>query len=94
MTDLLLEVKNLSMHYDTLDGNVDSVKDISFSVKSGESFGLFGASPPIKNKNIFALVPPSGPVDPHKYGFNPISLEEGMDLIKPEYVYKKVKKFI
>ena len=36
MTDLLLEVKNLSMHYDTLDGNVDAVKDISFSVKSGE----------------------------------------------------------
>ena len=59
------------------------------------SFGLFGASPPIKNiSNVHALVPPTGPVDPHKYGFNPISLEEGMDLIKPEYVYKKVKKFI
>ena len=59
------------------------------------SFGLFGASPPIKNiSNIYALVPPKGPVDPHKYGFNPISLEEGMDLIKPEYVYEKIKKFI
>ena len=59
------------------------------------SFGLFGASPPIKNiNNIHALVPPIGPVDPHKYGFNPISLVEGMDLIKPEYVYKKIKKFI
>ena len=44
MTDLLLEVKNLSMHYDTLDGKVDAVKDISFSVKSGESFGLVGES--------------------------------------------------
>ena len=44
MTDLLLEVKNLSMHYDTLDGNVDAVKDISFNVKSGESFGLVGES--------------------------------------------------
>ena len=43
MSDLL-EVKNLSMHYDTLDGNVDAVKDISFSVKSGESFSLVGES--------------------------------------------------
>ena len=60
-----------------------------------KSFGLFGASPPIKNvRNIHAIVPPSGPVNPHKYGFNPISLEEGMDLIKPEYVYNKIKKFI
>ena len=59
------------------------------------SFGLFGASPPIKNnKNIFSIVPPGGPVDPHKFGFNPISLEEGMDLIKPISVYKKIKKYI
>ena len=60
-----------------------------------KSFGLFGASPPIKNvKNIFPIVPPNGPVDPHKYGFNPISLEDGMDLIKPELVYKIIKKYI
>ena len=57
-----------------------------------KSFGLFGASPPIKNvKNIFPIVPPGGPVNPHKDGFNPISLEKGMDLIKPELVYKKIK---
>jgi len=60
-----------------------------------KSFGLFGASPPIKHvKNIFPIVPPGGAVDPHKYGFNPISLEKGMDLIKPELVYEKIKNYI
>ena len=60
-----------------------------------KSFGLFGASPPIKNvKNISVITPPGGPVDPHKFGFNPIPLEEGMDLIKPKYVFDKVKKSI
>ena len=44
MSKSLLEVKNLSMHYDTLEGNVDAVKNISFSVNSGESFGIVGES--------------------------------------------------
>ena len=36
---VVLDVKNLSMHYETLAGNVSAVKDISFSINSGESFG-------------------------------------------------------
>jgi ABC-type oligopeptide transport system ATPase subunit len=41
---VVLDVKNLSMHYETLAGNVSAVKDISFSINSGESFGLVGES--------------------------------------------------
>ena len=44
MSDLILDVQNLSMHYETLEGNVLAVKDVTFNVKSGESFGLVGES--------------------------------------------------
>ncbi len=44
MSNIILDVQNLSMHYETLEGNVLAVKDVSFSVKSGESFGLVGES--------------------------------------------------
>ena len=44
MSEILLQVKNLSMHYDTLEGNVEAVKNVSFNVNSGESFGLVGES--------------------------------------------------
>ena len=44
MSNVLLEVKNLSMHYDTLEGNVNAIKNVTFNVNSGESFGLVGES--------------------------------------------------
>ena len=40
----ILEVKDLNMSYKTIDGNVDAVKDVSFTVKQGEAFGLVGES--------------------------------------------------
>ena len=40
----ILEVKNLTMSYETLEGSVAAVKDVSFSLKEGESFGIVGES--------------------------------------------------
>ena len=40
----ILEVKDLSMHYETISGNVNAVNNVSFNVKQGESFGLVGES--------------------------------------------------
>jgi peptide/nickel transport system ATP-binding protein len=44
MSDTVLKVENLSMHYETSEGNVTAVKDVSFSINKGESFGLVGES--------------------------------------------------
>lgn len=44
MSDIVLEVKNLYMNYETLDGQVAAVQDVSFSISKGESFGLVGES--------------------------------------------------
>ena len=40
----ILEVKDLDMSYTTIDGDVKAVKNVSFSVKEGESFGIVGES--------------------------------------------------
>ena len=44
MSDVVLKVDNLNMHYETIAGNVTAVKDVSFSINKGESFGLVGES--------------------------------------------------
>ncbi|NIW44389.1 MAG: ATP-binding cassette domain-containing protein, partial [Gammaproteobacteria bacterium] len=43
-TDNVLDVKNLTMHYNTKKGPVYAVDNVSFSVGRGESLGLVGES--------------------------------------------------
>ena len=45
MTDNVLEVKNLTMHYMTRKGPVYAVDDVSFAVARGESVGREVRSP-------------------------------------------------
>ena len=40
----ILEVKDLDMSYKTIDGDVEAVKKVSFTVKERESFGIVGES--------------------------------------------------
>ncbi len=42
MSENVLEVKNLIVHYETQDGVSEAVNDISFSLKAGETMGLVG----------------------------------------------------
>ena len=42
--DVILDVRNLSIAYETQAGTVTAVKDVSFSIKRGETFGLAGES--------------------------------------------------
>ena len=44
MSKEILVVDNLNMHYETLEGKVMAVNNVTFSVKEGESFGLVGES--------------------------------------------------
>ena len=44
MTSPLLEVKDLSINFDTDEGELEAIDNISFSIRSGETVGLVGES--------------------------------------------------
>ncbi len=58
----LLEVKNISVSFDTPDGELEAVRDVSFCLKEGEVLAIVGESGCGKSvlcKSIMKLLPPS-----------------------------------
>lgn len=63
-TKPLIDVKDLTVHYETRDGVVEAVNDVSFSIMPGETFGLVGETGAGKTTIALSLmgllpVPPS-----------------------------------
>jgi peptide/nickel transport system ATP-binding protein len=75
----LLEVKNLTMRYETLRGWVDAVSNISFTIEKGDSIGLAGESGCGKTSaalTILRLLPRNAKVFSGSINF------KGQDLLK------------
>ena len=70
----LLEVKNLRTYFETEDGTVKAVDDISFQLKRGETLGIVGESgsgKSVTNLSIIRLVPdPPGKIVSGEVVFN------------------------
>src|ERR1044072_8500797 len=70
----LLEVKNLRTYFETDDGLVKAVDDISFQVKRGETLGIVGESgsgKSVTNLSIIRLIPsPPGKIASGQVLFN------------------------
>ena len=56
MSGPVLDIRNLTVEYRTAAGPFQAVKDVSFSLKAGERFGLVGESGSGKSTTILALM--------------------------------------
>lgn len=56
MTENLISVNNLTMHYKTSKGEVSAVNNVSFDIEKGQSLGLVGESGCGKTSIAFSLI--------------------------------------
>lgn len=66
MTERLLDIRNLSVSFDTAQGTVRALRDVSFHVNRGEILGLVGESGSGKSVSMLSclgLLPANGQID-------------------------------
>jgi peptide/nickel transport system ATP-binding protein len=80
MTDTLLEVKNLRTRYNTEDGVIYPVDDVSFRVKKGQTLGIVGESGCGKSQTALSIM---------RLIQKPGLIESGEILFKGENLAKK-----
>lgn len=84
MNEYLLEIKNLTVQYVTVDGTVHAVEDLSLSLKEGQTLGIVGETGAGKTttvKAVMQILP-----DP------PAKIKEGEIFFEGENLLKKNKR--
>lgn len=54
--NILLDVKNLNVHFQTPEGELQAVRDVSFSLHPGETLGVVGESGSGKSQTMLAMM--------------------------------------
>ncbi len=89
MARTVLKVDNLNMHYETIAGNVSAVRDVSFELKEGQSFGLVGESGCGKTSVAMSLLQLQA--DNAKISSGSIKLEDEELVSKTEKELRKIR---
>ena len=53
--DLLLDVNNLNVYFDTADGRIQAVKNVDLFINKGECLGIVGESGSGKTQTFFSI---------------------------------------